>query len=135
MVVHDLAAAVDFFVALGLVLQGEDEVSGGWVDRIIGLDGVQSRIAYLETPDGHSHVELSEFRSPSSPEADQRTPANAPGLRHLSFIVDDLDAVLANLRARGVELVGEVQQYEQVYRLCYIWGPEGIIVELAEQLG
>jgi catechol 2,3-dioxygenase-like lactoylglutathione lyase family enzyme len=135
MVVNDLKAATEFFLSIGLVLQDESEVEGEWVDRIIGLEGVLSRVAYLETPDGHSHIELSEFRSPPSPEGDQRAPANAPGLRHLSFLVDDLDAVLAELRAGGVELVGEVEQYEDVYRLCYVWGPGGIIVELAEALG
>ena len=135
MVVDDLNAATEFFVSIGLVLQGESEVEGEWVDRIIGLEGVRSRIAYLETPDGHSHIELSTFQSPPSPTGDPTAPTNAPGLRHISFAVTDLDAVLAGLRERGVQLVGEVQQYEDAYRLCYVRGPEGIIVELAEELG
>ena len=89
----------------------------------------------LETPDGHGRVELVKFRAPESPGGDQRTPANAPGIRHLSFAVDDLDATVARLAGRGAELVGQIERYEDIYRLCYIRGPAGIIVELAEPLG
>jgi catechol 2,3-dioxygenase-like lactoylglutathione lyase family enzyme len=134
-VVNDLAAATEFFVQLGLRLQGEARVEGRWVDRIIGLDGVQSDITYLETPDGQSHVELSKFHSPTAVGDGRPAPANKLGLRHIAFGVDDIDAAVAGLRSRGVELVGEVLQYEDLYRLCYIRGPEGIIVELAEQIG
>ena len=134
-VVDDLAAAVEFFVELGLELQGEGSVEGAWADRIIGLDGVRSDIAMLQTPDGHARVELSKFHAPSGPVGDRHAPANTPGIRHVAFAVDDVDAVVARLRARGAELVGEVEQYEDSYRLCYVRGPEGIIVELAEEIG
>jgi len=134
-VVNDLAAATAFFVELGLTLQGEASVEGGWVDRVVGLDGVRAEIAMLETPDGHGRVELAKFHEPSGPDGDGHVPANVPGIRHLSFAVEDLDAVVAGLRARGAELVGEVERYKDIYRLCYVRGPEGIIVELAERLG
>ena len=133
-VVEDLAAATAFFVELGLKLQGEGSVEGGWVDRVVGLEGVRSEIVMLETPDGHGRLELSKFHAPSGPGGDRHAPANAPGIRHVTFEVDDLDAVLTGLRAHGAELVGEVERYEDIYRLCYVRGPEGIIVELAERL-
>jgi catechol 2,3-dioxygenase-like lactoylglutathione lyase family enzyme len=134
-VVDDLAAATAFFVELGLKPQGEGSVEGGWVDRIVGLEGVRAAFAMLETPDGDGRLELVKFHAPSGPGADRHAPANTPGLRHLAFRVDDLDAVLAGLRAHGGELVGEVERYGDIYRLCYVRGPEGIIVELAEQIG
>jgi len=133
-VVDDLAAATEFFAELGLVVQGEASVEGGWVDRIIGLEGVRSDIVMMQTPDGNGRLELSKFHSPSNPGGDRHPAANAPGIRHVSFVVDDVDAAVAGLRARGAELVGEVVSYENVYRLCYVRGPEGIIVELAEPL-
>ncbi len=135
MVVEDLAAATEFFVALGLKLLGQGSVGGDWVGRVIGLQGVQSEISYLETPDGGGHIELSQFVSPPSVDGNASAPSNARGLRHVSFLVDDLDAAVAGLRARGTRLVGEVMQYEDRYRLCYVHGPEGILVELAERLG
>jgi catechol 2,3-dioxygenase-like lactoylglutathione lyase family enzyme len=134
-VVEDLAAAIEFFVALGLELQDEASVEGRWVDRVVGLDGVRSRLAFLRTPDGHGQVELVVFLSPSSPAGDPQPPANALGIRHLTFAVDDIEAVIARLEARGGELVGELENYEDVYRLCYLRGPAGIIVELAERIG
>jgi catechol 2,3-dioxygenase-like lactoylglutathione lyase family enzyme len=134
-VVDDLADAVAFFVELGLELQGETSVEGDWVGRIIGLEGVQAQIAMLQTPDGHGRVELAKFHAPSGPGGEERAPANTPGIRHITFAVDDIDDVLARLQARGAELVGEVERYENIYRLCYIRGPEGIIVELAERIG
>jgi catechol 2,3-dioxygenase-like lactoylglutathione lyase family enzyme len=134
-VVDDLADAVAFFVELGLDLQGETSVEGDWVGRIIGLEGVQAQIAMLQTPDGHGRVELAKFHAPPSPEGDRYAPANTPGIRHIAFAVDDIDDVLARLQARGAELVGEMERYENIYRLCYIRGPEGIIVELAERIG
>ena len=133
-VVDDLAAATEFFVDLGLVVRGESSVEGGWVDRIIGLEGVRSDVVMMQTPDGNGRLELSKFHSPSNPGGDRHPAANAPGIRHVSFVVDDVDAAVAGLRARGAELVGEVVSYENVYRLCYVRGPEGIIVELAERL-
>jgi len=134
-VVEDLADAVAFFVELGLELQGEAPVEGDWVDRVVGLDSVRAQIAMLQTPDGHGRIELTRFHSPSSDGGYQCAPANASGIRHVAFAVDDIDAVLARLRARGAELVGELGRYEDIYRLCYVRGPEGIIVELAERIG
>jgi catechol 2,3-dioxygenase-like lactoylglutathione lyase family enzyme len=133
-VVDDLAAATEFFVALGLELRGETSVEGEWVDRIVGLDGVRAEIAMLRTPDGHGRVELSTFHSPSHEEENHPAPANQPGIRHISFAVEDIDAVVAGLQSRGVELVGELVRYGDSYRLCYVRGPEGIIVELAEEM-
>jgi len=133
-VVDDLAAATAFFVELGLTLQGEGSVEGAWVDRVVGLEGVRAEIAMVHTPDGHGRLELTKFHAPSSPGGDWHAPANTLGIRHLTFAVDDIDAVVARLRARGAELVGEVERYKDSYRLCYIRGPEGIIVELAEKI-
>jgi catechol 2,3-dioxygenase-like lactoylglutathione lyase family enzyme len=134
-VVEDLAAATAFFLELGLELQGEGAVEGGWVDRVVGLEGVRAEIAMVQTPDGRGRLELTKFHAPSGPEGDRHAPANTRGIRHLAFAVDDIDGVVAGLRARGAELVGEVERYEDRYRLCYVRGPEGIIVELAQQLG
>jgi catechol 2,3-dioxygenase-like lactoylglutathione lyase family enzyme len=134
-VVDDLAAATEFFVALGLELQGEAPVEGRWVDRVVGLDGVRSQVALLQTPDGHGRLELAKFHAPSGQGGDRQAPANAPGIRHVAFAVEDIDAIVAGLRARGAELVGELERYEDSYRLCYVRGPEGIIIELAERIG
>jgi catechol 2,3-dioxygenase-like lactoylglutathione lyase family enzyme len=134
-VVGDLAAATEFFVELGLVPQGEGNVEGRWVDRVVGLEGVRADIAMMETPDGRGRLELVKFHSPSNQGGSGHAPANAPGIRHIAFVVDDLDAVVAGLRAHGAELVGEVERYKDIYRLCYVRGPEGIIVELAERIG
>ena len=134
-VVDDLAAATAFFVELGLKLQGDGPVEGGWVDRVVGLEGVRAEIATVETPDGHGRLELTKFHAPPSRGGDRHASANTPGIRHGAFAVDDIDAVVALVRARGAELVGEVERYEDSYRLCYVRGPEGIIVELAEQIG
>ncbi len=134
-VVDDLKAATDFFVKLGLELQGEGLVEGAWVDRIVALNGVRSEIAMLQTPDGHGRLELTKYHSPSAQSGDRNAPANTHGIRHVAFAVEDIDAVVSDLRARGTELVGEVVRYENSYRLCYVRGPEGIIVELAERIG
>ncbi len=134
-VVDDLAAAIAFFVDLGLELQGEATVEGPWVDRVVGLEGVRSDIAMLQTPDGHSRLELSKFHTPPAEGGDRNAPENTPGIRNLTFAVDDIDAVVAALQAHGAELVGELVRYEDSYRLCYLRGPEGIIVELAEKIG
>jgi catechol 2,3-dioxygenase-like lactoylglutathione lyase family enzyme len=133
-VVDDLAGATAFFVELGLELQGEGSVEGDWVDRIVGLEGVRAELAMVKAPDGGGRLELVKFHAPSSPAGDSYVPANVPGLRHVSFEVDDLDAALVRVRGHGAELVGEVESGGG-YRLCYIRGPEGIIVELAERLG
>jgi catechol 2,3-dioxygenase-like lactoylglutathione lyase family enzyme len=134
-VVDDLVAATEFFVELGLELRGGGPVEGGWVDRVVGLDGVRAEIAMLQTPDGHGRVELAKFHTPPSQDGNQHEPANAPGIRHVAFAVEDIDAVVAALRARGTELIGELERYKDSYRLCYVRGPEGIIVELAEEIG
>ena len=134
-VVDDLAGATEFFVKLGLTLLGEAPVEGRWVDRVIGLEGVRAKIAMLQTPDGHGRLELTKFHSPSTQDGNRNAPANALGIRHIAFAVEGIDAVVAGLRARGAELVGELERYENSYRLCYVRGPEGIIVELAERIG
>jgi len=134
-VVNDLEAAVDFFVELGLEPGGNGQVEGEWVDRIIALDGTKAELAMLRTPDGHGEIELVKFHSPPTQGGDPNAPSNTPGLRHLAFLVDDIDAVVGDLQARGTKLVGELVRYENSYRLCYVRGPEGIIIELAEKIG
>jgi catechol 2,3-dioxygenase-like lactoylglutathione lyase family enzyme len=134
LVVEDLPAAVAFFVALGLSVQGEGSVEGEWAERIVGLDGIRAQIVLLGTPDGRGAVELAQFESPAAMRGDDQASANLTGLRHVSFAVDHIDAVLARLRDCGGELIGELGQYEDVYRLCYVRGPAGVIVALAEQL-
>ena len=133
-VVDDLAAAIAFFVDLGLELEGQATVEGRSVDRLVGLEGVRSDVAMLRTPDGHGRIELSKFQTPEAVSAAPNPPVNRLGMGRIMFAVDDIDAVVAGLRARGSELVGQVVQYEDSYRLCYVRGPEGIIVALAEQL-
>ncbi|MEV5750563.1 VOC family protein [Actinoallomurus sp. NPDC052308] len=133
-VVDDLAAATAFFVELGLELEGEATVEGRVVDRVNGLEGVRSDIAMMRTPDGHGRLELAKYHTPSGPGGDPRAPANALGIRHVAFAVEGIDDVLERLRAHGAELVGELAQYEDSYRLCYVRGPEGVIIELAEQI-
>jgi catechol 2,3-dioxygenase-like lactoylglutathione lyase family enzyme len=133
-VVSDLSGAVAFFAALGLEEAGSGPVSGDWVDRIVGLEGVRAELVFLQTPDGHGRLELVRFDAPAGPTGDPGAPSNVPGLRHVAFAVDDLDAVLDRLGALGAQLVGTVEQYEDQYRLCYVRGPEGIIVELAQPL-
>ena len=134
-VVDDLAAGIEFFTALGLVLEGEASVEGRSVDRVVGLDGVRAEIAMMQTPDGGGRLELSKFYSPSNQGDNRQAPANTPGIRHVAFAVEDIETVVAGLRARGAELVGELGRYEDKYRLCYVRGPEGIIIELAERIG
>ncbi len=135
-VVDDLAAATAFFVALGLEVEGETSVEGDLVDRINGLEGVRSDVVILRTPDDHAtKLELAKYRSPAYEGADGPAPANAPGIRHILFVVDDIEESLAALRGQGGELVGELVNYENIYRLCYVRGPAGIIVELAEKIG
>ncbi len=133
-VVEDLEDAVAFFLKLGLELLDQTPVEGDWVDRIVGLDGVRADIAMLQTPDCGGRLELTKFHSPPSERGSQRAPANASGIRHISFAVEDIDAVLDRLGPQRTELVGELGRYEDSYRLCYLRGPEGIIVELAQQI-
>jgi catechol 2,3-dioxygenase-like lactoylglutathione lyase family enzyme len=134
-VVDDLAAATAFFVELGLELQGKGSAEGDWVDRVVGLEDVRVKTAMVETPDGHGRLELIEFQTPSAQGGDPQAPANTRGIRHIAFIVEDIDAAVASARAHGAELVGEVERYGDIFRLCYVRGPEGIIVELAEKIG
>ena len=134
-VVEDLEAATAFFTELGMELEGETQVEGPWVDTVVGLDGVRADIAMLRTPDGHGRVELTRFHSPPAVRVGQEdAPANALGLRRIMFAVEDLDDVVARLRARGAELLRDIAQYEDLYRLCFVRGPEGIIIGLAERL-
>src|SRR6476660_9187317 len=134
-VVNDLAAAVAFFVELGLELEGETTVEGPSVDRLVGLDDVRTDIALVRTPDGHGRVELMKFQRPTAVSAEPKNaPANTLGIRRIMFAVDDIEDIVARLRAHGAQLVGELTQYEDKYRLCYIRGPEGILVALAEQI-
>jgi|SRR4051812_3954699 catechol 2,3-dioxygenase-like lactoylglutathione lyase family enzyme len=134
-VVDDLAAAIAFFTELGLELEGEMPIEGPWVDRVVGLHGVRVDIAMMRTPDGHSRLELTKFHNPAaiSP-APKNAPAHALGIRRIMFAVDDIDDVVSRLRAHGAELVGEVARYEDRYRLCYLRGPAGMLIALAEQL-
>ena len=134
-VVEDLDAAIAFFVELGMELEGRAQLEGDWVDRVIGIDGARDEIATLRTPDGHSRLELTQFHTPAAVGPNPKDlPVNALGYRRIMFAVDDLDDVLARLQTHGADLVREVVQYEDVYRLCFIRGPGGIIIGLAEPL-
>lgn len=133
-VVEDLSATIDFFTELGLELEGRATIEGEWAGRVTGLGDQHVEIAMMRTPDGHSRLELSRFIRPAVA-ADHRTaPVNALGYLRVMFTVDDIDDTLDRLRTRGAQLVGEVVQYEDVYRLCYIRGPEGLLIGLAEEL-
>jgi len=135
-VVDDLDAVKAFFLELGLELEGETTVDGPSVDRLVGLQNVRATLTTLRTPDGHGRIELDKFHTPKAiTTGPANAPVNALGIRRIMFAVDDLDDVVARLIARGAELIGEVVQYGDTYRLVYIRGPEGIIVALAEQLG
>lgn len=135
-VVNDLEAAKAFFFELGMELEGETTVEGPWVDRLIGLQNVHATIAMMRTPDGNGRIELDKFHTPEAIRTDpENVPVNALGIRRIMFTVDDIDEMIARLRSHGAGLVGEVVQYGDMYRLCYIHGPEGILVALAEQLG
>jgi catechol 2,3-dioxygenase-like lactoylglutathione lyase family enzyme len=135
-VVDDLEAAKAFFIELGMELEGETQVEGAWAGKVVGLDDVRADIAMMRTPDGHGRVELSKFHTPPAVRAEpEGAPANALGIRRIMFAVEDIDDVVARLRNQGGELVGEIAQYEDSYRLCFMRGPEGIVVGLAEQLG
>ena len=133
-VVDDLKAAIAFFAELGLELEGEMTVEGQWVDRIVGLNGVRSDIAMMRTPDGHSRLELTKFQRPTATSVETNAPVNTLGIRRIMFAVEDIKEVLTRLQAHGAELVGEIVQYEDIYLLCYVRGPEGILIALAEPL-
>jgi catechol 2,3-dioxygenase-like lactoylglutathione lyase family enzyme len=134
-VVDDLAATVAFFLELGLELEGETTVEGPSVDRLVALDDVRCDITVVRTPDGQGRLELMKFHSPSdATTASPNAPVNAHGIRRIMFNVEGIEDVLARLRATGAELMGELVRYGDSYRLCYVRGPEGIIVALAETL-
>lgn len=132
--VTDLAAAVAFFEELGMELEGKAHMEGAFVDGVIGLEGSRSEIAMLQTPGGRYKIEFSQFQAPRSIDGSSHGPIHALGLRHIAFVVDDLDDTLARLEPHGAELVGTVETYQDVVRACYVRGPEGIIVELSESL-
>ena len=134
-VVEDIDAAIQFFTELGLELEGRAPVEGGWADRVTGLRNMRVEIAMMRTPDGHSRLELSRFLAPPVVADHRNAPVNSLGYLRVMFAVDDLDETLERLRKYDAQLVGEVVQYEQAYRLCYIRGPEGILIGLAEPLG
>jgi len=134
-VVDDLDAAKAFFADLGMELEGETTLEGPWVDSVVGLTDVRADIVTLRTPDGHGRVELTKFHTPPAVRAEpENAPANTLGIRRIMFAVDDVDDVVARIRSHGAELVGDVAQYEDIYRVCFVRGPEGIIIGLAEQL-
>jgi catechol 2,3-dioxygenase-like lactoylglutathione lyase family enzyme len=134
-VVDDLDAARAFFAELGMELEGETQVEGPSVDSTVGLNGVRADITMMRAPDGHGRVELTKFHTPPAIRAEpQNAPANTLGIRRIMFAVDDIDDVVARLRSHGAELLGEIAQYQDSYRLCFVRGPEGIIIGLAEQL-
>ena len=135
-VVEDLEAAKAFFAELGMELDGETTVEGPWAGSVVGLEDVRADIAMMRTPDGHGRVELSRFHTPPAVRAEPKdAPANALGIRRIMFAVEGIDDVVARLRTHGAELVGEIAQYEDIYRLCFVRAPEGFIVGLAERLG
>ena len=134
-VVDDLGAAIAFFTTLGMSILGESPVEGEWVDRVNGIENVQVDIVMMQTPDGQGRLELTKFRNPKLVEVEPAiAPPNALGLRSVMFTVENLDDTVARMRAHGAELLGEVVQYENMYKLCYMRGPAGIIVSLAEEL-
>jgi catechol 2,3-dioxygenase-like lactoylglutathione lyase family enzyme len=134
-VVDDLAATIEFFRELGLELEGRAVVEGEWAGRVTGLSDQRVEIAMMRTPDGHSRLEISRFINPPAVADHRNAPVNALGYLRVMFAVDDIDDTLARLRKRGAQLVGEVVQYEDVNRLCYIRGPEGLLIGLAQELG
>ncbi len=134
-VVEDLEVTIDFFLELGLELEGRAMIEGEWAGRVTGLGNQQVEIAMMRTPDGHSRLELSRFLTPSVIADHRDAPVNALGYLRAMFTVDDIDGTLERLRQRGAQLVGDVVQYKDIYRLCYIRGPEGLLIGLAEELG
>jgi catechol 2,3-dioxygenase-like lactoylglutathione lyase family enzyme len=135
-VVDDLDAAKAFFTELGMELEGQAPLEGRYVDLLVGLENVRCEVAMMRTPDGHGRIELDKFHTPAAVRIEpENAPVNTLGIRRIMFAVDDIEDVVARLRAHGAEPIGEITQYEDKYRLCYIRGPEGIIVALAEQLG
>jgi catechol 2,3-dioxygenase-like lactoylglutathione lyase family enzyme len=133
-IVNDLAAAKDFFVAFGLVVHGEAEMGGALVERLLGLDEAKTSLVMMGPPDGEANIELIKFHRPADEQVPERAAVNALGIRHIAFLVEDIEAVVANLQEQGAEAFSEVQRYEDSYKLCYVRGPEGIILDLAEEI-
>src|ERR1041385_4818046 len=133
-VVRDFVAAKAFFLDFGLELIGECELEGEWLDKIVGLNNVKTRIAMFRTSDGGANIEISQFYRPSEESTVRQSLANTPGIRHIAFVVEDIEAHVARLKKQGIEVFSEVQRYENSYKLCYVRGPEGIILELAEPI-
>ena len=132
--VNDLPAAKAFFLDFGFEVQGEGELEGEWLDKIVGLNGVKTALVMLSLPDGQANLELVKYYSPSDEKGIQQSSVNALGIRHIAFAVEDIEALVARLKKKGMEIFSEIQNYENMYKLCYVRGPEGIILELAEEL-
>ncbi len=133
-IVEDLPAAKAFFLDFGLQVEGEVEMKGAWLDEVVGLDHVQTAVVYMQMPDGQTALELAKFITPPDREGIQQPLANTLGIRHIAFEVDDIEAVVARMREKGHQTFSPIQSYEQTYKLCYVRGPEGIILELAERI-
>ena len=133
-IVDDLSAAKAFFLDLGLEVQGDGELEGELLDQVTGLYGARTAVVWLGTPDDQAHIELVKFYTPSDEKGIQQSSANTLGIRHIAFAVEDIEALVATLKKKGTEFFSEIQNYENIYKLCYVRGPEGIILELAEQI-
>jgi catechol 2,3-dioxygenase-like lactoylglutathione lyase family enzyme len=133
--VNDLAGAKEFFLDLGLELQGEFSMEGAWLDKIVGLKGVKTENIMLQTPDHRVSLEISKYHAPADEKAPVAPQANTLGIRHIAFVVEDIEAVVARLKQKGVETFSEIQNYQNIWKLLYVRGPEGIILELAEPMG
>ncbi|MDP4086672.1 MAG: VOC family protein [Bacillota bacterium] len=133
-IVNDLSAAKEFFLDFGLEVLGEGEVEGEWVERILGLNEVRETIVMLGMPDGQATLELVKFHSPLDEKGIQHSFSNTLGIQHIAFAVEDIESIVAKLKKKGTKLFGEIQNYENTYKLCYVRGPEGIILELAEKI-
>ena len=132
-IVNDLSTAKEFFLNFGLEVLGETEVKGEWVERILGLNDVKETVVWLGMPDGQATLELVKFHTPLDEKGIQQSFANTLGIQHIAFAVEDIESIVAKLKKKGTELFGEIQNYENTYKLCYVRGPEGIILELAEK--
>ncbi|MBC9785081.1 VOC family protein [Heliobacterium chlorum] len=133
-VVNDLLVTKAFFLDFGLELLGEGEVDGEWVDRVVGLNNVKAKCVVFRTPDGQANIELFKFYTPSDDQGILKPSANTLGIRHIAFAVEDIEAIVAKLKKKGTEIISEIQQYKESYKLCLLRGPEGIILELAEEI-
>lgn len=133
-IVNDLPAAKEFFIDLGLEVMGEGELEGELVEQVVGLNNVKTALVMMRAPDGQANLELVKFYTPQDERGIQQSSANTLGIRHIAFAVEDIEAIVAKLKKKGVEIFSDIQYYEDIYKLCYIRGPEGIILELAEQI-